>query len=270
MRQLEKEHVTAIQPLLDTPIFRLVGNSIIAGLTPARVWVDDLFSPNTVLASEGRNIHLSGAIDNDETNRQIAEIFANEIAPECCSRGFGFFKLHYSPEIWDSMIDTIFGPLEQNVDRRIYCALFDGSSSASCLVVPPGFTLRPIDHQLLDSKIGNLDLVYGEILGGWRSIGTFLEGGFGFAMLHETSVVCWCTSEYVSKKSCGMGIETVEGYQGRGIATTVGAQVAQQAQGIGLSPYWDCWESNKPSIRVAEKLGFTDPYGYKIAFGKFE
>ena len=94
MRQLENERVAAIQPLLDTPIFRLVGSSIILGLTPARVWVDDPLRPNTVLANEGRNVHLSGATDNDETNRQLAEIFANEIAPECRSRGIGFFKLH--------------------------------------------------------------------------------------------------------------------------------------------------------------------------------
>ena len=269
MRQLENERVAAIQPLLDTPIFRLVGSSIILGLTPARVWVDDPLRPNTVLANEGRNVHLSGATDNDETNRQLAEIFANEIAPECRSRGISFFKLHYSPEIWSSIIDTIFGPLEQNVDRRIYCALSDGSS-ASCPPVPTGFALRQIDQQLLDSKVGHLDLVFEEILGGWLSIDTFLERGFGFAMLHGTSVVCWCTSEYVSEERCGMGIETVEDYQGRGIATTVGAQVAKQAKGLGLRPYWDCWEDNKPSIRVAEKLGFTDPYSYKIAFGKFE
>ncbi len=269
MQPLTNENITAILPLLDTPIFRLVGNSIIAGLTPARVWVDDPGSPKTVLANEGRNIHLSGAADNDETNTHLAEVFRTEIAPECEWRGIAFFKLHYSPANWRTTIEALFGPLQLDLERRIYCSLSDRSSRHGP-DIPNGFMLRLIDDKLFDSEVDHLDLLTDEIRGGWASIHTFLDRGFGFVMLNGSSIVCWCTSEYVSEKHCGMGIETVGAYQGRGIATIVGGQVAEQAQVSGLSPYWDCWESNKPSSAVAEKIGFADPFYYKIAVGTFE
>ena len=106
-------------------------------------------------------------------------------------------------------------------------------------------------------------------LGGWPSFETFLDRGFGFTMLDGTSVVCWCTAEYVSEGKCGIGIETIEAYQRRGIATVVTGEFVRHALASGVNPHWDCWASNTPSVRVAEKMGFADMHDYKIAIGTF-
>ena len=69
----------------------------------------------------------------------------------------------------------------------------------------------------------------------------------------------------MSEDKCGIGIETIEEYEGRGIATIVASEFARHALTSGRRPHWDCWVSNTPSIRVAEKVGFADVYNYRIA-----
>lgn len=268
MHRLHSEETLSIRPHFDTPNLRLVVDSIIDGKTPARAWADDLAAPKTVLAWEGRCIYLVGDFEGAKVNKGLREIFSTEIQPEGQSRKLGFFKLYYSPDAWSLRLEEIFGSLSDNdVERRIYCSVRD--SSARVAVPSPPLELRQIDAQLLQSDFAHIGLVRDEILGCWTSFETFLDQGFGFAMLDGTSVVCWCTAEYVSEGKCGIGIETIEAYQRRGIATVVTGEFVRHALASGVNPHWDCWASNTPSVRVAEKVGFADKHDYKIAIGTF-
>lgn len=268
MHRLHSEEISSIRPHFDTPNLSLVVDSIIDGKTPASVWTDDLAAPRIVLAWEGRCIYLTGDLEDAEVNKGLREIFSTEIRPEGQSRELGFFKLYYSPDAWGLRLEEIFGALLDNdVERRIYCSVRDNSSRIA--VPSPPLKLRQIDAQLIQSDFAHIGLVKDEILGGWPSFETFLDQGFGFTTLDGTSVVCWCTAEYVSAGRCGIGIETIEGYQRRGIATVVAREFVRHALASGMNPHWDCWASNTPSVRVAEKAGFADRHDYKIAIGSF-
>ena len=186
-----------------------------------------------MLAWEGRCIYLVGDFESAEVNKGLREVFSTEIQPEGQSRKLGFFKLYYSPDAWSLRLEEIFGSLlDHDVERRIYCSVRD---SPSRIAVPsPPLELRQIDAQLLQSDFAHIDLVRDEILGCWPSFETFLDQGFGFTMLDGTSVVCWCTAEYVSEGKCGIGIETIEAYQGRGIATAVAGEFVRHALASGV------------------------------------
>ena len=49
----------------------------------------------------------------------------------------------------------------------------------------------------------------------------------------------------------------------------VAGEFVRHALASGVNPHWDCWTSNTPSVRVAEKVGFADMYDYKVAIGTF-
>jgi RimJ/RimL family protein N-acetyltransferase len=71
------------------------------------------------------------------------------------------------------------------------------------------------------------------------------------------TAVCWCTAEYVSRSLCGIGIATVPDFQRRGIATAAAVHFVEESLRRGLIPHWECNEQNFPSLRLAEKIGFT-------------
>jgi len=55
-----------------------------------------------------------------------------------------------------------------------------------------------------------------------------------------------------------IGVHTLPEYRRRGFATAVASLIAQVIQAQGRIPVWSCGEGNAPSLRVAQKLGFTE------------
>ncbi|MXV73495.1 GNAT family N-acetyltransferase [Candidatus Poribacteria bacterium] len=55
-----------------------------------------------------------------------------------------------------------------------------------------------------------------------------------------------------------IGVSTLEQWREKGFATAAAALVAQEIQARGKVPAWSCGEDNFASLRVAQKLGFTE------------
>ncbi|NOJ72206.1 GNAT family N-acetyltransferase [Paenibacillus alvei] len=126
--------------------------------------------------------------------------------------------------------------------------------------------IRAIDEETLSrSGLGNVEAMIEEIEGMWGCSDAFLRHGFGYYAVNEKGdIVNWCTSEYNSNVSCGIGIESISEYQGRGIATATTAQLVKRCAAARIMPHWDCWSSNIASKKVAEKTGFEKVLTYKI------
>ena len=123
---------------------------------------------------------------------------------------------------------------------------------------PEGVAFVPIDGALFNVKgLASLDQVRHEIGLMWPSEALYLKQGFGVAALAGQTIVGWCTAEYASRTMCGIGIETLEDYQRRGIATAMARRFVRHALAHGVTPHWECDAGNLPSVRVAEKAGFT-------------
>jgi hypothetical protein len=61
-----------------------------------------------------------------------------------------------------------------------------------------------------------------------------------------------------SAKYADIGVSTLEGFRGRGLATAAAGLVAAEIQRRGLTPVWSCGEGNLASNRVAQKVGFSE------------
>lgn len=55
-----------------------------------------------------------------------------------------------------------------------------------------------------------------------------------------------------------IGVSTVEIWREKGFATAAASLVAEEIQAKGKVPAWSCGEDNIASLRVAQKLGFTE------------
>lgn len=106
--------------------------------------------------------------------------------------------------------------------------------------------------------------ILGEIGGSWRTPGLFVERGFGFCVLHEEAIVSWCLSENNGQAGCELGIETVEGYERRGLGLAVAAAFVGHCRAVGTAPFWHAAIENKPSLLLAERAGFELERDYSI------
>lgn len=55
-----------------------------------------------------------------------------------------------------------------------------------------------------------------------------------------------------------IGVHTLPDYRKQGFATAVASLIARAIQAQGRVPVWSCGEGNAASLRVAQKLGFTE------------
>ncbi len=122
--------------------------------------------------------------------------------------------------------------------------------------IDKGIELLNIDKDIIDRQLENTDELLDEIIGEWKSIEKFYNNGFGICAVKDKSIIGWCTAEYMSEKSCGIGIETIETYMGKNIASNMTSRFLKICKRKSLTPHWDSWEWNEASVKVAEKCGF--------------
>ena len=262
---LDRDVLHRVRHLFDAEHLALVLDAVIAGNTPAQVWTDDSAAPRTALVWDGaHSVYLGGAEDRLPEWR---ELFVREIVPAA----HGLVKAYVSDAFAAAVRSgggsgaTVLAGHRLQRRQRVLYRRPPGPIPALAQRLPAGFRISAIDDGYDElAALGNFADVRAEIESGWRSVDDFRRTGFGFVAHDATTIACWCTSECVSDGRCGIGIETVPAYGGRGFATLTASAFVDNCVNRDSTAYWDAWSTNRPSIAVAEKLGFGRVETYSI------
>lgn len=244
-----------------------VFDSMIAGLTPAEAFVGEGETPMAVIW-EGHSVFFGGESDNPDEYHQAARFFAEDMLTPATKEELGVVKLAFTSESWKGALLQAFDKSDPGVFGRV---LFRHALQTLPQpgALPEGFSIREISESLLGGSLENSEGVIDEVSQMWGSPQRFLQEGFGFCAVQGSVIAGWCTAEYRSRNACGIGIETVEAYQRQGIATAMAAEMVKKCRQVGVTPHWDSWKRNTPSVRVAEKCGFEKAHDYDVVFVRF-
>lgn len=258
-----------VRSLFHAPQLALVIEGVLAGNSPARIWVDDPVQPTAVLMwDKAHCLYWLTAAAAQPPLPSFQTLFTQTLLPEAVNRGIGVFKVYDNGPNAAAAIPTLFAPLMLEGRARSLYIFTEPAAAAPTTPLPAGFHLHPIDRPLLEeSGLENAAALRAEVESCWTSRDAFYNNGFGFCLVHGETIVCWCTAEYVSVGQCGTGIETVAAYQQRGLATVTAHAFVAHCLALGIVPYWDSWQTNTTSIRVAEKVGFRHVQNYTVQLG---
>lgn len=95
----------------------------------------------------------------------------------------------------------------------------------------------------------------------------WVKEGVGFCIQEGEKIVCMVMGYKTSipiTQSMEIDIATYPDYRGRGFATLVSAKLIEYSLKKGIEPHWDA--ANPLSVKLAEKLGFTDPEPYNFYY----
>lgn len=244
-------------------------DSMIEGLTHSEVYVDNIEKPNIALVwDRGHCFYFGGEGIDDAKYYEAAEFFKKNLLTQEIKGELRAAKLYFTSERWERvLLDSLTEFKAATYPRTLFRHGFRDISEH----INSGSIIKEITKELLvDKEIGNIELMRDEIRSMWKLEKKFLKNGFGYCALEGENIVAWCTAEYVSRGACGIGIETLEDYQKRGIATELCLNFVNKCRKLNITPYWDCWTRNIPSVRVAEKAGFERVSDYKIVFVIFK
>jgi RimJ/RimL family protein N-acetyltransferase len=274
MKLLSQDQYSQMAPLFEgSPHLALVSDSIIAGYTLASVWVDDAAQPQTAFIwDNAHGMFLGGNAEDESFNQQLGALIAQSLLPDMRQRRLGVFKLAYTDLRWERCVESLFQGARLKQYPRTFLA-YTNPNPPRQYDAPEGFRLRQIDRSLLEaSDLQGVEGLKAEIVLMWGSISPFLENGFGFCLISEDTeeIVCWCTAEYVSTGKCGIGIETDEAYMNRGFARLTASAFVQHSLSLQITPHWDSWTANLPSVAVAARVGFEKVQEYSVYFCRIE
>jgi hypothetical protein len=255
-----------LSKLFDLPHLGFVVDAMCAGNSPSRIWVDDLVRPRSAFIWDTtHSLYFGGEAENAAFNAVLRRFLAETLLPEAQTRQLGIFKLYTSSDTWAKQLPKLFGTDDLPARERTHCSLNGMDSVQNAPTAPDGFQILPIKHELLiGSRYKNANRVLEEIESCWNALELFWQNGFGFCVVHEDEIACWCTAEYVSDHVCGVGIETVEEFQRRGLATCAARAFAQRCVEHGWTAHWDAWSSNLPSVKAGENAGFRKILDYTV------
>lgn len=249
-----------------------VAEAIIAGNSPAVAWADDLTAPRAILVWDRAHcIYLAGEPSHDTFRSAVRAWVGGTLLPAAGSRRLGLVKIYFASPAWEPELASLFPGLSLERGERVLYRLDRPALPDWRSRVPQGLSIRRIDRALLHSAaFDHAQAVVEEIESCWNSLDLFLERGFGYCALAGNAVAGWCTAEYVSAGQCGTGVETVEAYQNRGLATLMAAAFVEHCAAAGLQTYWDSWKRNLPSVAVAQKVGFQKVLDDAVYAGEIE
>jgi hypothetical protein len=210
---------------------KFVFESIIEGNTPGEIYLDSLKNPELYVIFDRGNfvLYVGGETAIYEKYNKCINYIKENILTESLKKEFyDSIKISYTSDLWKSaMLDT-FCDLTVHQGKRVLYR-YDIANIDNNILENHSCEIKSINEEILNnSNLENLKLLKEEIWGMWGTVDAFIKNGFGYCAVNGKRLISWCTAELVSKNHCGIGIETIEEDQKKGVGTALAANFVKE------------------------------------------
>ena len=238
--------------------------SVLAGIRPGAVLTDDPDTPGAIFVAAPEGTFAWLYLAGDPTSPAFLSAIRQWVFDESgLGDDVGFAFLACDSEAWREHVPSLIEPRLMIPDRRLhYICTNPPSHPRTCA---DEYTIQPLDRELLASKIQIPQAISRWLDANFGSQEGFLDHGFGAVAIHQGAAVAWCLTDSVGKTSCDIGVETEDPHRKRGLASALTSMVLNDAFSRGLQQVgWHCHAINIPSVRTAERAGFSLAREYEL------
>ena len=180
--------------------------------------------------------------------------------------GFGsdpevLWDLLRSVEGWDcvDVSPECAGALGEIIEKETECKLRYYGDVYHILSEPVASFQSEAVRQLTLDDLALLEASPQELRGcGFGTTRRLLEDGFAACAIVTGEIVAIAHTNARTDRYADIGVFTAEQWRCGGFAAAAASIVAERIQEAGLIPTWSAGEDNFASLRVAQKLGFTE------------
>lgn len=245
----------------DMSTYHLAVASVLAGVLPGRIYVDDPACPTAAILFPSN--HYRVYVGGEPSAALLADALRQVHNPFGAERYW--FMVRYPSHAWKSTIEHVLHGLGSSPSTYYFYRRTDSSAP---LLAPLKDTLvvAGIDRAVIDdTALENREQLIDEIHSESPSLEYFFGHHFGFCAHDGHQFVGWCLAEYHYQGRYELGIETIAPYQRQGVATHVASAVITRAFAEGATEIgWHCRANNVASIATAKRLGFQQDREYPV------
>lgn len=242
--------------------------SVIEGINPGRIFVDNVTSPTSGLVWLGNNdwFFFIGNEENEVFTNQINNFIDTVIKPDAEKVGLKWFEAIGDQTKWNKIIEKMFEHRKLGSwNQKVYLLQKEDYQAKNEPILEEAFIIKKISRTLyenISNEINNIGFLHSEILESWSSPDDFFDSGIGYCIVYDKNVISICFSVFVVENVHSVAIKTLEAYRGKKLAQRIAHGFVKDCLKKDRLPYWDCMEDNKPSIAIAENIGFTNIFNY--------
>lgn len=256
MQLISPQNYPLAAPLLLKIDHHTALKTILSGVTPGFVYLDDPQNPRVAFAQFKHRTFISGAI-NVLDIKSFRNFMFNQVFDNCRTCEVPLFRLAASdPSSLAAAADALSAETPIVVDY--HCYRYQITSPKNNVTIPDDFIIRDVSEKLISEVFkGKVELL-DEMCSERTSIDAFLKHSFGVAAFHGNQLAGWCLSEYNHENCCEVGIATLPAFQRHGLARAMTQVFLNRAYHLGLDTVlWHCYQSNIASRRTALSAGFS-------------
>jgi RimJ/RimL family protein N-acetyltransferase len=244
--KLNHEDYYLVKSLIKDSCPELSVFSVIAGIIPGEIYVDNQEHPKSALIKTPECNLLAGCANNSGFNAEVKELldFWDHVT--------------FDTAQWDEKIHGVHKNRFIRKYKRMYYVLNklkyqDYANDLKCQ-----YKLEKIDACKIQESVKKNSERIRDWIENWGSNDNFNQNGAGFMVSDEDNIVSWCLADCAYDNKIAIGINTDENYRKKGLGAIAAAAVIDYCLSKGIEEiHWLCVDSNKGSIALAEKLGFT-------------
>ncbi len=268
MKRICEEAYDQLVPLMEGGIRFPEVISIIEKNNPGMIFVDDLTEPKAAIVwSQGmKGFYFIGDQKSNLFLQKSPEFIKNELFPFLYNRELDYFECSGITPKWNETIERIFAHQKLNSCKQLIYT-WEGSGN----LTPPEspFQIYSV-NQYHPRNFLHWDHYEKELIQFWGNIDNFLNAGNGYYAVKENTIMGFCYSSFVTTKEKTIGVVTDEKYRNQGIGYHLAHRCINEILKEGKRPWWDCTETNTPSVKLAEKLGFVNTEEYRCYYFKID
>jgi len=217
------------------------------------VWVDDLVSPvSAMVIAKSGFMQLVGMEGGEDFGLNVIKFLKSP------SLYMPTYLLWYLPPIQiQKILDEYIPKYVRKRDRAHF--ILEKQIVETPAKCPTGFDVHLLDKDLIE-KIGHYKLDIGSRF--WASPEDFLENGVGACVMKEGEIVSLCYSACIAGYFAEIDVITQEEYRGMGLAVVAARSFISECVKREITPTWDCFVNNTASMKLADRLGFTQTVIY--------
>lgn len=262
MKQLQKEQFGVLGELMAPFSHQLVVPSILEGLAPAMVWVDDPASPGAAVVWDLVNglVFCSVRAQDAAASESLVEFLRDDLVERAEAKGYVPFQLEADPDsVLEEVRDALCDKPSSNESLLFYSR--SPEDGPVTVIVPTeevgSFDVVQLTEELLMSDLENMDEIRLCVDACWRDRARYLESGIGYCAVREGVASAWCSTDYLVGGSADLYVETFEPYGRRGLGVWVATSCISACLQAGYQVHWHCWSHNTGSRLVAERSGLS-------------
>jgi RimJ/RimL family protein N-acetyltransferase len=257
-----------VRPLIQPVDFHLALTSILEGISPAHILVDDPTSPTNAFITYKGKAWLLGNPHNTSFHSMLIDTLPTTYYNSLKAHHATAFRLYYHPTTWEEYLPILF----PNAIGPTYVYNYwevDARTKPWNITIPQEYQMHQITKDSLQVNLKNIDYVREETTSERLTIEEFLQHSFGYYLTHHHTIVAWCMSEYNTPTRCELGIETTPPHQQQGLAQLTASTVIHHALQHQITQIgWHCGANNLASNKTAQRLGFSKKHTYPVVIIK--